>query len=101
MKRTFRAFELANSATGRKARLKGTIDVRDIGDSLGCELSLSGNPSGYVITIWTMLHGLIEEECTDATMEDFLGAIDILDELMKDEPERISGQVSALKHVRD
>lgn len=83
MKRSIDAFRLAEGAFRGGADLKGSIDITPGKRSTNCDLKLHGNNKGCLIGAWNLLHAVIEHGTTDCTMDELIGALDILNELME------------------
>ena len=83
MKRSINAFRLAEHALRGGADLKGSIGITPGKRSMDCNLKLNGNNTGRLIGAWSILHAMIESETTDCTMDELIGALDILNELVE------------------
>ena len=83
MKRSINAFRLAENALRGGANLKGSIDVTPGQRSLNYNLKLHGNNAGHLISAWSILHAMVEHGTTDCTVDELIGALDILNELVE------------------
>ena len=83
MKRSINAFRLAENALRGGADLKGSISITAGERSTNCHLKLSGNDTGNLIGVWNILHAVTEYGTTDCTMDELIGALDILNELVE------------------
>lgn len=82
MRRSINAFRLAERSLRGGADLKGTIGITPGKRSMDCNLKLNGNNTGHLIGAWSILHAMIEYGTTDCTMDELIGALDILNELI-------------------
>lgn len=83
MKRSINAFRLAEHALRGGADLKGSISITPGKRSMDCNLKLNGNNTGHLIGAWSILHAMTEYGTTDCTMDELIGALDILNELVE------------------
>ena len=49
---------------------------------MDCDLKLTGNNKGHLVGAWGILHAMVENGTTDCTMDELIGALDILNELI-------------------
>ena len=82
MKRSISAFRFAEHALSGGAALKGTVDIIAGERAMECDLKLNGNNKGRLIGAWGILHAMVENGTTDLTMDELIGALDILNELI-------------------
>ena len=82
MKRSINAFRLAEHALRGGAELTGTVDIIVRERATKCDLKLNGNNIGLLLSAWNTLNIMIENETTDCTMDELIGALDILNELI-------------------
>jgi hypothetical protein len=82
MKRSINAFRLANDTLHGGAELTGTVDIIARERATKCNLNLHGNNKGLLLSAWNTLNIMIENETTDCTMDELIGALDILNELI-------------------
>ena len=82
MRRSINAFRLAEHALRGGADLKGSIGITPGKRSMDCNLKLNGNNTGHLIGAWSILHAMVENGTTDCTMDELIGALDILNELI-------------------
>ena len=82
MKRSINAFRLAEHALRGGADLKGSIGITLGKRSMDCDLKLNGNNTGRLIGAWSILHDMAENGTTDCTIDELIGALDILNELI-------------------
>lgn len=83
MRRSINAFRLAEHSLRGGADLKGTIGITPGKRSMDCNLKLNGNNTGHLIGAWSILNAMIEYRTTDCTMDELIGALDILNELVE------------------
>ena len=83
MRRSINAFRLAEHLLRGGADLKGTIGITPGKRSMDCNLKLNGNNTGHLIGAWSILNAMIECGTTDCTMDELIGALDILNELVE------------------
>ena len=82
MTRSINAFRLANDTLHGGAELTGTVDIIARERATKCDLKLNGNNKGLLLSAWNTLNIMIENETTDCTMDELIGALDILNELI-------------------
>lgn len=82
MRRSINAFRLAEHSLRGGADLKGSIGITTGERSVDCDLKLNGNNKGRLIGAWSILHAMVENKTTDCTMDELIGALDILNELI-------------------
>lgn len=82
MRRSINAFRLAEQSLRGGADLKGRVNVSAGERSMNCDLKLAGNNKGRLIGAWSILHAMVENRTTDCTMDELIGALDILNELI-------------------
>jgi hypothetical protein len=85
MTRSINAFRLANDTLHGGAELTGTVDIIARERATKCNLNLHGNNKGLLLSAWNTLNIMIENETTDCTMAELIGALDILNDLMNKE----------------
>lgn len=82
MKRSINAFRLAEHALRGGAELTGRVDIIAGERATKCNLKLDGNNKGLLLCAWNTLNIAIENGTTDCTMDELIGALDILKELI-------------------
>ena len=82
MTKSLNAFRLAEHALSGGADLKGSVNIIAGERSMNCDLKLNGNNKGHLIGAWGILHAMVEYGITDLTMDELIGALDILNELI-------------------
>lgn len=83
MTKSLNAFRLAEQSLSGGANLKGSIVITPGKRSMDCDLKLNGNNTGHLIGAWCVLHAMIEYGTTNCTMDELIGALDILNELVE------------------
>ena len=83
MEKSYKAFQLVRTALSDKAALEGTIKVTFRSTGLNCQAAFHGNNAGHLIAAWNTLNALVDNHTTDCTMDELIGALDILNELME------------------
>ena len=83
MTRSINAFRLANDTLHGGAELTGTVDIIARGRATKCDLNFHGNNEGLLLSAWNTLNIMIENETTDCTMDELIGALDILNEFVE------------------
>ena len=84
MERSINALRLAEYTLRGGADLKGSLGIGiDLGRrSINFDLKLNGNNTGPLFGAWSILHAMIEHKITNCTMDELIGALDILNELI-------------------
>lgn len=85
MEKSYEAFQLVRAALSGKAALEGTIKVIQGSTGLNCQASFHGNNAGHLIAAWSTMNTLVDNQATDCTMAELIGALDILNDLMNKE----------------
>ena len=82
MKRSNNAFRLADATLRGGADINGSIGITLGNRSINFDLKLKGTNTGPLIGAWSILHAMVENGTTDCTMDELIGALDILNELI-------------------